>query len=82
MCCKSMSWKNIGVTSYFAYVKLQITWSIFPIPLDFDIARLTCIRDINLLPFLDKRLFGEPILDLPILLFVSDYCSIIFRTFT
>ena len=33
---------HIGVTSHFAYVKLRITGSIFAIPLDFEIARLTC----------------------------------------
>ena len=34
---------HIGVTSHFAYVELRITQSIFAIPLDFEIARLTCI---------------------------------------
>ena len=34
---------HIGVTSHFAYVELRITRSIFAIPLDFEIARLTCI---------------------------------------
>ena len=32
----------LGVTSYFAYVELRITRSIFAIPLDFEIAWLTC----------------------------------------
>ena len=32
----------LGVTSQFAYVELRITRSIFAIPLDFEIARLTC----------------------------------------
>ena len=31
------------VTSHFAYVELRLTRSIFAIPLDFEIARLTCI---------------------------------------
>ena len=35
--------QHIGVTSYFAYVELQITQSIFAIPLDFEIVRSTCI---------------------------------------
>ena len=48
MYCKSMSWRNWSCTSYwgdvtFAYVELLITRSIFAIPLDFEIARLTCI---------------------------------------
>ena len=34
---------HIGVTSHFAYVELRITRSIFAIPLDFEITRLTCI---------------------------------------
>ena len=34
---------HIGVTSHFAYVEFRITRSIFAIPLDFEIARLTCI---------------------------------------
>ena len=34
---------HIWVTSHFAYVELRITRSIFAIPLDFEIARLTCI---------------------------------------
>ena len=34
---------HIGVMSHFAYVELRITRSIFAIPLDFEIARLTCI---------------------------------------
>ena len=33
----------IEVTSHFAYVELRITRSILAIPLDFEIARLTCI---------------------------------------
>ena len=33
---------HIGVTSDFAYVELWITRSIFAIPLDFEIVRLTC----------------------------------------
>ena len=33
---------HIGVTSHFAYVDLWITRSIFAIPLDFEIASLTC----------------------------------------
>ena len=32
----------IWVTSNFAYVELRITRSIFDIPMDFEIARLTC----------------------------------------
>ena len=48
MYCKSMSGEieyvhHIGVTSHFAYVELRITRSNFAIPLDFEIARLTCI---------------------------------------
>ena len=48
MYCNSMSWRNWSCTSYwgdvtFAYVELRITRSIFAIPLDFEIARLTCI---------------------------------------
>ena len=34
---------HIWVTSHFAYVELRITRSIFAIPFDFEIARLTCI---------------------------------------
>ena len=34
---------QIGVTSHFAYVELRISRSIFAIPLDFEIARLTCM---------------------------------------
>ena len=34
---------KIGVTSDFAHVELRITQSIFATPLDFEIARLTCI---------------------------------------
>ena len=34
---------HIEVTSHFAYVELRITRSIFTIPLDFEIGRLTCI---------------------------------------
>ena len=33
----------ILVTSHFGYVELWITRSIFSIPLDFEITRLTCI---------------------------------------
>ena len=33
------------MTSHFGYVKLRITRSIFSIPLDFEITRLTCIYD-------------------------------------
>ena len=33
---------HIGVSSHFAYVEPRITRSIFAIPLDFEIARLTC----------------------------------------
>ena len=36
-------YNHIGVTSHFAYVELRITRSIFAIPLDFEIARLTCM---------------------------------------
>ena len=32
----------ILVTSHFGYVELRITQSIFSIPLDFEIKRLTC----------------------------------------
>ena len=39
---------HILVTSHFAYVELWITRSISPIPLDFEIERLTCMRVLNL----------------------------------
>ena len=34
---------HIGMTSHFVYVERRITRSTFAIPLDFEIARLTCI---------------------------------------
>ena len=39
---------HIGVTSHFAYVELRKTWSIFAIPLDFEIARLTWNHNLTL----------------------------------
>ena len=35
------------MTSHVAYVEPRITQSIFAIPLDFEIARLTCIYSVN-----------------------------------
>ena len=52
----------ILVTSLFGYVELRITRSIFSIPLDFEITRLTCIsfnsiRDLFNFFYLDYSIF-------------------------
>ena len=40
------------MTSHFAYVELRLTRSIFAIPLDFEIAKLTCTIAIKSIIFL------------------------------
>ena len=46
----------ILVTSHFGYVELRITRSIFSIPLDFEITRLTCTKKTFMLVHRTKKL--------------------------